>query len=272
MAISYFLLFIAGLVGGFIAGLIGIGGGIIYVLVIPEALRLMGVPPIEVAQYTIANSLFVIFIASAMVNFRHFKVKIYVYEILTIGIASSIASLLSLKWFVNTHHYSLLTYNIVTLFFIVFLFCNTLIKRKAIKITLPVAHLTLIFLLIGALGGIISSFSGLGGGIVVIPLLCSFMNMDIKKASIISSGVIMVTSLVSTVYNLLEIPKHQADIYQLGYIIFPIAIALILGVIITSGLGVRYAKKLSSQNITYIYSILLFLIILKKAFELITMI
>lgn len=272
MVVSYLLLFIAGLVGGFIAGLIGIGGGIIYVLVIPEALRLFGVPPMEIAQYTIANSLFAILVASAMVNYRHFKVKIYVSEILSVGISSSIASLLCLKYFVNTHHYSLFTYNLVTIIFIIFLFFNTLINRRTIKLTHPETQQTSIFLLTGVLGGIISSFSGLGGGIVVIPLLCSLINMDIKKASIISSGVIMITSLVSTIYNLSESPKHQLDVFQVGYIIFPISCALILGVILSSGLGVRYSKKLSSQNITYIYIVLLFVIILKKAIELITMI
>ena len=34
MTLLYFLLFLAGLLGGFLAGLIGIGGGVIYVFVL----------------------------------------------------------------------------------------------------------------------------------------------------------------------------------------------------------------------------------------------
>lgn len=239
-------------------------------LVIPEALRALGVPSAEIAQYTIANSLFAIFCASAVVNYKHIKVKFYSHEILVIGICSSIASLLCFRFVVNTHHYSLYNYNLVTLLFIILLFVNTLFKINRQKHTTEKLPNTYIFVGIGILGGIISSFSGLGGGIVVIPLLCSLMQFDIKKASIISSGVIMITSFVSTVYNICEMPLHPLPILHLGYIIFPIASALIVGVLLSSSYGVNWSKKLSSKTITYIYSALLFLIILKKSIELIS--
>ena len=268
MVFLYLLLFLAGLFGGFVAGLIGIGGGIIYVLVIPEALHALGVPPTEVAQYTIANSLFAIFAAAAVVNYRHIQVKFYYREIFIIGICSSIASILSLHYIVNTHHYSLFYYNLVTLVFIIFLFINTLIKINSTKQHIERSSSTPIFLLIGIVGGIISSFSGLGGGIVVIPLLCSLMKFDIKKASIISSGVIMVTSFFSTIYNIGEAPLHPLNIWHWGYIIFPISLALIFGVLLSSSYGVLWSKKLSSRSISYIYSVLLFCIIVKKSIEL----
>ena len=266
--LPYLLLFIAGFAGGFIAGLIGIGGGIIYVLVIPAALHHLGVPPTEIAQYTIANSLFAILVASSLVNYQHFKQKIYVKELILIGTFSSISSILSLKYIVNTHHYTLFTYNLITLVFIIFLFINTIIKINRPLSSAMESPNTLWYPIIGILGGLISSFSGLGGGIVIIPFLVSFLHQDIKKSSIISSGVIMLTAFVSTIYNLWEKPVHQLPIFSLGYIVLPISLALIMGVLLTSTAGVAYSRKLSSSKITLIYSMFLFIVILKKTIEL----
>lgn len=54
----YTELILAGLGGGFLAGFLGIGGGIIYILVLPTVLLHVGVPESELAQYVIANSIF----------------------------------------------------------------------------------------------------------------------------------------------------------------------------------------------------------------------
>src|SRR5436190_15819848 len=72
---------------------------------------------------------------------------------------------------------------------------------------------------VGMAGGSISALSGLGGGIVIIPILNSFMKIDIRKASSISSGVIMGTALMMTIYNLFEMPVHEFKAYSMGYII-----------------------------------------------------
>ena len=266
--LPYLILFIAGIVGGFIAGLIGIGGGIIYVLVIPIALRHLGISEAEIPQFTIANSLFAIFIASALVNAQHFKNKIYYREILLIGLFSSLASIVSLKFIVNTHYYSFFIYNLITLLFIIFLFINTILNiNKNISLQAENSN-ALWFGVVGIIGGIISSLSGLGGGIVIIPFLSSFLNYDIKKSSIISSGVIMVTALVSTVYNLVELPSQSIETWSLGYIIFPISLTLIFGVILSTASGVYCARKFSSTQIIIIYSVFLLIVILKKSLEL----
>jgi uncharacterized membrane protein YfcA len=122
--------------------------------------------------------------------------------------------------------------------------------------------------LVGMAGGSIAALSGLGGGIVIIPILNSFMKIDIRKASSISSGVIMVTALMMTIYNLFEQPAHDLKAYNLGYIIFPIALTLSLGVVLASPFGVKIGRRLSSSTISYIYAGFLIIVILKKIAEL----
>jgi uncharacterized membrane protein YfcA len=71
--------------------LLGIGGGIIYIVVIPVALTGIGVPREEVVQFTIANSVFASFFSSFSANFILFKNKsFYLKEVL---IMSSVGTL-----------------------------------------------------------------------------------------------------------------------------------------------------------------------------------
>ncbi|TAH24395.1 MAG: sulfite exporter TauE/SafE family protein [Cytophagales bacterium] len=264
----YFLLFLSGLIGGFAAGLIGIGGGLIYILIIPEVLMLLGIPNFEIPQYTIANSLFTIFITSIIVNYNHFKNKIYYKELIIIGLSSIVSSVLALKYIVNTHLYSLNTFNIITLLIILVLLINSIYKLKQADSVQTENPNSFVLLIIGLSGGLISSFSGLGGGIIIIPLLVSLLKYDIKKASVISSGVIMITSFVATIQNMTEIPAYIANTpWRVGYIVLPIVFVLLIGVIISSNFGVNLAKRFSLKSISMIYIFLLVIILSKKLLD-----
>ena len=60
------------------------------------------------------------------------------------------------------------------------------------------------FLLAGVGGGMIASLSGLGGGVLMMPIFTSFLKIDIKKAKAVSLGVITLTALIVTIFNLFE--------------------------------------------------------------------
>lgn len=76
-----FLLSLAGLAGGFIAGLLGIGGGMVFIIVLPFALLERSVPESEMVPYTIAHSLFGIFFASLSGNAAHVQTKTFTPEV-----------------------------------------------------------------------------------------------------------------------------------------------------------------------------------------------
>jgi uncharacterized membrane protein YfcA len=269
MSHEFLYLFIAGLIGGFIAGLVGIGGGVVYVFIIPISLVYIGVPESEIVQYTIANSIFAIFFASASANYVLIRLKLfYRKEVLIISISAIVASLLTLYFIVNTPWYSLEVFNMIIVALLLYMLFTTLRSAKKVFV-FPLDALKRWKLgLVGMAGGSISALSGLGGGIVIIPILNSFMKIDMRKASSISSGVIMVTALMMTVYNLFEKPEHAFKAYNLGYIIFPIALTLSLGVVLASPFGVKIGRKLSSSTISYIYAGFLIIVILKKITEL----
>jgi uncharacterized membrane protein YfcA len=269
---SFFFLVLAGILGGFFAGLVGIGGGIVYVFIIPIALQQMGVPEAELAQYTIANSIFAIFFASTSANYTLFKMNNFYYRpVLIIGFFSIIASVLTLKFIVNTDWYDVLKFNIVVIALLVYMLIFTLINARN-NFNSPLEKLkTGQFALTGLCSGIVASVSGLGGGIVIIPLLNSVFKSDVKKSSYISSGVIMLTSLFMTIFNMTEKPRFAFDNYNLGYIVFPVGLALSAGVIFSSPFGVKTASKLSSKTISYIYAAILGIVIVKKTTELLSL-
>ncbi|HXA00507.1 MAG TPA: sulfite exporter TauE/SafE family protein [Cytophagaceae bacterium] len=270
MSHEFLYLFIAGLIGGFIAGLVGIGGGVVYVFIIPISLVYIGVPQNEIVQYTIANSIFAIFFASASANYMLIRLKLfYRKEVLIISLSAIISSLLTLYFIVNTTWYSLHLFNVTIVLLLLYMLFTTLRSAKKVFV-FPLDSLKKWKLgMVGMAGGSIAALSGLGGGIVIIPILNSFMKIDIRKASSISSGVIMVTALVMTTYNLFENPVHEFKAYNMGYIIFPIALTISLGVVLASPFGVRIGRRLTSSTISYIYAGFLIIVIFKKIAELI---
>ena len=57
------------------------------------------------------------------------------------------------------------------------------------------------FLLIGIVGGTASGFFGIGGGIVMIPLLVYFVGVELKAATAMSMVQIVFSSISGTLFN-----------------------------------------------------------------------
>jgi len=267
--LDFFYLFLAGIVGGFIAGLVGVGGGVVYVFIIPIALKFLGVPIDEIPQFTIANSIFAILFASGAANYVNIRSgKFFKREIAIIGIFGVGASLLILEFVVNTTWYSIVVFNFILILLLLFILLNTLLSAKKIfsKALLSLKKWQLG--LVGVLGGGISALSGLGGGTIIIPVLNTIFRVDIKKASAISLGVITIMTFCMTVFNLMEQPiiPFSYD-YAIGYIVFPVSLSLSLGVVLSSPVGVWLARKVPAYYISYFYAFFLIIVILKKVVE-----
>jgi uncharacterized protein len=269
MSHEFLYLFTAGILGGFIAGLIGIGGGVVYIFIIPVALRYMGVYDGEIAQYTIANSIFAILFASGSANYVLIRLKVfYKKEVIFISLLAILSSILALHFVVNTSWYSVKVFNSIIVLLLMYMLYTTLWSANKVFVFPLISIKKWKLSWLGMVSGLIAALSGLGGGIVIIPILNSLLKIDIRKASSISSGVIMLTALTMTIFNLFEEPLYKVSNYQVGYIIFPISLTLSLGVVLASPFGVKISRKLPSSTISYIYAVFLIIVILKKIIEL----
>lgn len=266
----YLLLFLAGLVGGFISGMLGVGGGLIYILILPTAFLFIGVPEQEVAQYTIANSLLGTFFAASFGTFNHIRNKeFYPQAIGIISLSGIIIGILTLFLIVNTPFYSKEVFNLVVIFLLLLMLFSTLRNaKKQILFVEKVKRLKRFFSFTGGAAGMVAALTGLGGGIIIIPLLSEGLKMEVKKAKTISLGVISITSFAMVIYNLFQQPMVPINIPHTGYILFQVTIPLILGTLLSATLGVKLSRKASATTISYLFSIFVIIVILKKTIEL----
>ena len=117
------------------------------------------------------------------------------------------------------------------------------------------AFLIIPLIKIGALGGTLAALSGVGGGIIMVPMLIKMLNLHIKKATAISLGIITMMALISSVYSMLiqaSIPDNIPHTY--GLIIFPMVMPVVLGCIICSPFGVILARIIPARTIQMIFA------------------
>ncbi|MFT7150664.1 MAG: putative membrane protein YfcA [Nonlabens sp.] len=268
---DFLLLFIMGLVGGLLAGLIGIGGGVMYILVLPYLLIGMGFPEQEIVQYTIANSIFgTMFAALSGTTALVRKGDFFWKEVLIIGVWGTVSSLLVLHFIVNTSFYNKTQFNYVVIVIMAFIAIRTLIQVKRESAgEHEVKPKSLGLGLVGVAAGSVSALSGLGGGTVIIPILNSGIKMSMQKAKGISLGVIFITAFSLTVFNLFENPKTDFVNQSTGYIVWPLALMISFGVIIGSPLGVIIGRRLSNRTISYIFVLFVLVVIADKVIQLI---
>jgi uncharacterized protein len=264
----YIMLFIAGLLGGFIGGLIGIGGGIIFVLILPQVFQIIGVMPSEVPQFSVANSLFAIVFSSIASSITLFRDKnLFPREVFIIGSVSLVTATLVISYFVNTPAFDKNTFNVVVIGLMLFMLFRTLRSARATDTT-DYREISPIRLgALGLLSGTIAPISGLGGGIIIIPIINGVFKLNVRVANSISLGVIGITSIVATGINLMYHPASTPSGFTIGLINFPVVLCLTIGVIVASPFGVSFSKSLKPATINYIFAIFICLSILKKLSE-----
>ncbi len=264
------LLFIMGLAGGLLAGLIGIGGGVMYILVLPYLLTGMGFPEQEIVQYTIANSIFgTMFAALSGTATLVKRGNFYWREVLVIGVFGTVSSLLVLYFVVNTSLYNKTQFNYVVIVIMLFIAIRTLIQtRRKSGGEYEVKASSLGLGLVGMAAGSVSALSGLGGGTVIIPILNSGIKMSMQKAKGISLGVIFITAFSLSIFNLFETPMVDYVNQSTGYIVWPLALMISLGVVIGSPLGVLIGRRLSNRTISYIFVLFVLVVIVDKVLQL----
>ncbi|MEQ8927407.1 MAG: sulfite exporter TauE/SafE family protein [Fulvivirga sp.] len=266
--IIYTLLFVAGLIGGVLAGITGVGTGFIMIAVIPMALAHMGIPEDLIVKLTIANTIFATMCSSFLNNVQLMaKRNMYWNETLILaGAAGATASIL-LQLVVYNTSYSKEAYNIIIVILLAYIIIRTLSKlRKRLEekesITLPKLIVT------GMSGGAVAALTGLGGGSMVIPMLNLWMKVDVIKAKKITYGTIFITSLFLTFLNIINKPTVDLGYAHLGFILFPVALPLAIGVIIGSPLGLKLGEKTPARVISYLFLTIIGIVMLRKIIEL----
>lgn len=271
MVVEITILVVCGLIGGIQAGLLGVGGGLIYILILEVFLNQLGIPSAEIHQFVIANSILAVFFGTLSSSVKLYRNgEFYLNQVLLVSIGSISASLFVLHFYVNTEAYNKLYFDYLILALLGYMLFRVFKKVLSVtkSISLEEASKNK-FVLGGVAGGVIASLSGLGGGVIMVPVFNTMIGVDMKTARSISLGVITITAFFMSLNNVFESAQYQlTDITQLGYILPSITLPMVAGVLVGGPLGVSLSKKMSDKTVSIIYAVFLLLFIIKKIVDL----
>jgi uncharacterized protein len=255
---DFMTLIILGLFVGVISAFFGIGGGIILV----PAIALI-FPNLE-QQHVLACSLSVIFLNSIINTYNLSK-----YHKLDWKIIGPIASFSILFSFFATQFAQSLSSDTLKLIFASFaLFVSFwILKEKPPKSASEDSFTIFTIILIGFFSGVISGLTGVGGGLVVIPLLLKFTKVTIKTVSVYSNAIMIFTALSGVASFALGKPDTIVNFYSIGYVLPELIGIIIIGSFFGSKIGTFINRKVKGKTYKIALSILVFIVSLKMFYS-----
>lgn len=262
---DFIFIALMGAVGAYISGLLGVGGGIIFIPVLEHYLIKSGATGPELVKFTLANSFFVIVFAGIIISFKQYRSgNFYFKPVLYTAVPGIVSATILTLFIIKGDWYQPAIFKT---FFLMMLIPMTLrmFTRKEHsnqETTLPQPKY---FSITGFFTGIITGLSGLGGGILMVPVFSDILKIPIKIATSISTGVIPLFTLALIIPYMSASPV-KLDNWQLGYVVFPLVAPLILSVWVFSPIGVRAAHRMKPVTLRLIFASITSLIIIKELY------
>jgi len=258
------LLVLAGLTAGVLAGVSGIGGGIVLVPVLVYYLHATGVSSLVSTHVAMGTSLLVVAFISAAQAWEYRTNHVIWRGALCMapaGVAGAFLGSLIASGLEGTTLRRI--FGFVLLVAAVRLFSG---KRKQGKETEPDLSLKLL-LAVGFLVGVVSSLSGIGGALIAIPLLSAYLHFPTKKAFGTSSAAITVTALSGAAgYLFWGWGSEFLPGGMHGFIDAQAAIPLVAGAVPGAMLGTRFAARLDTGSLRKVYAVILLVVMLRMFF------
>lgn len=250
----------AGAVAGFVAGLIGVGGGIIFTPVLALFFAAQGVADALVPKLAIGSGLFCTLIA-ALVSARaqHRKQAVDWRMAASVGVAAALPVALMVVFVTTKPWYDATVFQVA--FAAVLLFVVGRMVRAALgggggggeAKTAPAGTggppSVSLLAGTGSVAGAVSSAVGVGGGVVLVPAYHSGLGLPIHRAVGTSSATIIFISTVGVCTYAVMGWGTGAVPGALGYVDVPHAALLSLPALVTARLGVLAAHRVNTTGL-----------------------
>ncbi len=250
--LSYYLA--TGLISGFIAGLLGVGGGLVLVPILVWLFTLQGFDSSHIMLMALGTSLAVIsFTAISSVRAHHSHGAVDWISVKRISPGIIMGTLFG-AWLASKLSNTFLHY-----FFVAFLFYAATQMLLNFK---PAAHRELPGALgisvVGSLIGLVSSWVGIGGGTLSVPFML-WCNVRLHAAIATSAAIGFPIAVAGAAgYAIAGWAVTTLPAYSTGYIYLPALAAIASTSILTAPLGARLAHRLPVAVLKRIFSVLLY--------------
>lgn len=258
------LLAAAGLVGGYVAGLSGVGGGIIFVPVLLFHLRSIGVDDAVLPQLTIGSSLLCTLLAS-LSSARHQIRRGAVVRAVAIqaGLASAVSVWLVTRFVTTQSWFDTAVFQLVFAAILVVAALRMLVAQSDgdADSEAPVRTRPATAAGTGLLAGAVSASAGVGGGIVLVPLYRQYLRLPIHAAVGTSSASIVIVTLAGvSSYVLAGLHASGTTDTSVGYVDAARALVLALPAMLTASRGVATAHRLPATTLRRGFAVLMLLV------------
>ncbi len=255
---------------GYYSGLIGTGGNIILIPAFDVLFHYLNIPENEMVKFIIAHSFFVTAFTGWSVSYKQYKVKnLYVKEVLLICLTGMLSAFLMTGYIKKGSWYHKSDFDWVFLSLLLILAFRMLFYQQESPNNKNSMNGRQYFPFIGIVTGTISALSGLGGGVVVIPILTDIFNVPIKKASSISIGVVAMLAIpIGISYLTIDDQSTSQHLLpaQVGYISLYIAAPILVGIFSTAGWGVRTAQVTNPRKLRLILGLVVLVLCVKMIY------
>lgn len=247
---------VVGAVAGVLAGLLGIGGGLVIVPMLVFCMELQQLPQELIMHLALGTSMASIMftsVSSFMAHHRRGAVDWSVVRRIVAGIlvGTYLGSCVAAR----------LSTGVLKVFFVIFLYyvCYQMLSGKKPKPSRQLPGLVGMFGT-GNVIGVVSSLVGIGGGTLSVPFMI-WHNIPIHRAIGTSAAIgfpIAVAGTVGYVVNGWGVSNLPP--FSLGYVSLSALVAIAVMSVLTAPLGVRLAHSLPVDKLKRIFAVILFLV------------
>lgn len=245
---------VSGIFGGIIAGLLGVGGGIVIVPALYFALSMTGMDPALTMQVAVGTSLSTIVFTSLSSGWRHYQrgavdmalLRRWMPWIVTGVVIGSVLGGYVSGWV------------LVAVFATIALFVAAdMILRRPGEVAEPRGFSRGVWAALGVFAGGVSAMMGIGGGTVCVPIL-SFLGYDIRRAVGTSSAIGFLIGVPGAViYALTGLGQAGLPPLSLGYVNLYLAAVIIPLSTWFAGYGVQLAHSIDRRKLRLAFGVFL---------------
>jgi len=260
--LSLVLIFlIVGFSAGILIGMLGIGGGVIFVPALYFLLPYTGVEDTFIPYIAISVSLFSGAIASSFSGVLHLRSNnVDRKKAMLFSIGSGTIAFISALFVTGVNPEILKGIFAVVLFLIAIkIFIDSILNNQSTR-RKKLNDLFLPF--IGGTAGGLSSFTGLGGGIIFFPVLHYLYLLDTKKAVGTSSVITAATMILGSISYYLNSSNWTGG-FQLSSIYLAVALPLGISAVAGAKIGVSFVQRFSTVIVKKIFAMLLIIVVVK---------